>query len=190
MQDEYVKTIEIRELAPCFTVPDRIRLEAQTIPEGGEPLRDLLPVLLLRYPPSVAKLDEGDQALTLNMFDRHIGIFPSGTIGMQNTRDEEEAMEILEEIRTMLNEAYKVLISADRPSPEAIRKRMNLGRVSISQIMKCLPNRIRCRKCGEPSCSAFAFRLQSGEADMGACEVLEEKEFEDKRKKLEALFMG
>ncbi len=190
MQDEYVRTIEIREVAPCFTKPGRIRVEAQTIPEGGEPLRDLLPVLLLRYPGSVAKLDEKDLTLTLNIHDRVMGIFPSGTIGMQNTKDEEEAEQILEEIRTALNEAYKVLISEGGPSREVIGRRLNLGRLSTFQVMKCLPNRIRCRKCGEPSCSSFALKLRSGEADMGACEVLKENGFEDQRNRLEALLNG
>jgi ArsR family metal-binding transcriptional regulator len=189
-EKDYVKQIQITEIAPCFTKPGRIRVEARTVPEGGEPLLDLLPIILLKYPPSVVKMDERDPMLNLRMYDRTIGIFPSGVIGMQNTRDEAEAGRILEEIRRMLNEAYRDLVKNGRPSPERIEKRLRLNRISTFKIMKCLPNKTHCHRCGEPSCSAFALKLRSGQAAVNDCEPLTDVEFQDKREELLNLIGG
>ena len=178
LEEEYVREIEINEIAPCFTKPGRIRVEAQTVPKGGEPLADLLPLMLLRFPPGAAKLDERDKILTLRMHDRMIGIFASGIIGMQNTKDQDEAKVILEEIRGMLNQSYSHFFEKGGPSKDALHKRRNIEKRSTYQIMRSLPNLTHCRKCGEVSCSSFAFKLRSGEVNLAECEVLKDKRYD------------
>ena len=189
MKEDFVKEIEIIEILPCITEPGRIRLEAQVIAEGGEPLADLIPSLFLKYPPSVAKYEERDNTLTLRMYNRAIAIFPDGTIGMQNTKDENEARQILEEIRGVLNEAY-LDVEKGKPSRDAIRRRMDMSRLSSFQIMRCLPNITHCHKCGEKSCTAFAFKLLRGEEKLQSCVMLRDKKYDSKREKLEKMLGG
>ena len=189
MKEDFVKEIEITDIKPCWTEPGkgRIFVEARTNLEGDNPLGDIIPILFLKYPPGVTVYSDQKNTLTLRLYNRGIGIFPSGTITMQNTKDEEEAKEILEEMRSVLNEAYVYLIEKGRVSEDLIRKRRDISKLSLFDITKYLPNIINCGECGEPTCTAFAFKLLGGEVELKDCEILREKEYDSERKKLETM---
>jgi len=187
MKEEFVEEIEIKEIKPCWTAPGRIFVEAKAKLEGENPLSDLIPILFLKYPLRVVVFNDQKNTLSLRMYDRGIGIFPSGTITMQNTKDEEEARQILEEIREVLNEAHTYLIEKGRPAEDVVRKRIDISKLSTSNIVKYLPNVTHCRKCGLPTCKAFAFKLLRGEKELKDCVVLKEREYNSMRKNLETI---
>jgi len=184
MKEGFVEEIEIKEIKPCWTAPGRIFVEAKAKLEGENPLSDLIPILFLKYPLRVAVFNDQKNTLSLRMHDRGIGIFPSGTITMQNTKDEGKARQILEEIRGILNEAHTYLIEKGRPSEDVVRKRIDISKLSTSSIVKYLPNVTHCRKCGLPTCKAFVFKLLRGKKDLKDCVVLKEKEYGSNRKNL------
>jgi acetyl-CoA decarbonylase/synthase complex subunit gamma len=58
-----------------------------------------------------------------------------------------------------------------------------MAKVSAMDIYKLLP-KTNCKKCGEPSCMAFATKLQNKEIDIDKCPILNTPKFEENRKKL------
>lgn len=184
-----MKEIEITDIKPCWTEPGkgRIFVEARTKQKGEKPLEDIIPVLFLKYPAGGTLYNYQKNALTLRLHNRGVGIFPSGTITMQNTKDEEEAKGILEEIRGDLNEAYAYLIEKGRPSEDLIRKKKDVCKLSPFDIKKYFPNIADCNECGEANCLAFAFKLLSGELELKDCVMLKEKKYHPRREKLERM---
>ena len=189
MKEEFVKEIEITDIKPCWTEPGkgRIFVEAKTNLEGENPLSDLIPVIFLKYPPGLTVYNDEKNTLTLRLYNRGIGIFPSGIVTMQNTKDKEEAKEILEEIKGVLNEAHSYLIKKGRVSDDLIRRRMDISKLSPFDLTKYLPNIAGCSACGEPTCTSFAFKLLNGEVKLDDCTVLKEREHHRKKKKLERI---
>lgn len=189
MKEEFVKEIKITDIKPCWTEPGkgRIFVEAKTTQVGEDIWGDLMPIIFLKYPPGLTVYNEQTNALTLKLYKRGIGIFPSGMVTMHNTKDEEEAKEILEEIRGILNEAHSYLIEKGRVSDDLIRKRIEISKISPLGIIKCLPNIGGCRMCGELTCTAFAFKLLREEVKLDDCGMLKEEKYLQKKIKLERM---
>ncbi|HIP17291.1 MAG TPA: acetyl-CoA decarbonylase/synthase complex subunit gamma [Methanothermococcus okinawensis] len=58
-----------------------------------------------------------------------------------------------------------------------------MAKISAMDIYKLLP-KTNCKKCGEPSCMAFATKLQNKKATVEECPILKASKFEENRKKL------
>ena len=79
-------------------------------------------------------------------------------------KNESEAREVLENLRSTINEAIKKGVAP--PPREKVR-------VELMEIYKYLPQ-TNCRKCGEQSCYSFAIKLMAGQVSLDKCTPLKE----------------
>lgn len=161
-----VSNFEIKQVLPCFTTPGYIRFIAQADREIG----DVIPIIFLKFPPGKSTYIREENTLTLRAFNRMITFHPSGKVAVTNTRDEEEAKEILEEIRKIINDAYKDYLKNGKPKESDIEAAEKL---SWTDIYAYLP-KTNCGKCGYQVCSAFAASLIQGETKLSKCMPLKE----------------
>jgi ArsR family metal-binding transcriptional regulator len=147
---------------------------------------------------AVAELDEdiGEVLPYLNASLRGCRFYPEGNflrflqggrvitlyprkITVTGLRDREEAARILNEVKELVNQTY-----ANRQNITPSYKKGD--EVKPLQVYNLLP-RTNCKKCGEPSCFAFAARLVKQEAELAACTPLAEPAWQENRQILAAL---
>jgi ArsR family metal-binding transcriptional regulator len=92
-------------------------------------------------------------------------------------KNENQAREVLENLRTIINEAIKKGVA---PAP---REKI---RVELMELYKYLPQ-INCRQCGEQGCYSFAIKLISGEASLDMCTPLKEPKYATNQEHLQVL---
>jgi len=177
-----VKKFEMKETLPCFTTRGYIRFAAQADKELGE----VIPVISLKFPPGRKNYLIKDNILTLQLLNRTITFFPSGRIAVTNTRDKEEAKEILQRIADIINEAYRDYLKHGKPSIKEIEASTKLDWMDIYD---CLP-KTNCGKCGFQTCSAFSTSLLQGEIQLAKCTTLKEEEFTQNLEKLKERIGG
>jgi ArsR family metal-binding transcriptional regulator len=161
-----VNKFEINQVLPCFTTPGYIRFFAQADHEIGE----AIPIIFLKFPPGRTTYIEDENTLQLRLFNRMITFYPSGKITVTNTRDREEAEEILEKIKLTINEAYNDYLKHGTPNNDEI---VAAKKISWTDVYAHLP-KTNCGKCGYQVCSAFAVSLLQGETKLSDCAPLKE----------------
>jgi len=156
-----VEIAEVRQLIPCIADPSRFRIIARLHPPLGGALEHLEAVFpRARYSPRIG-------ALIVRRKDVLITLYASGNVTMTMIRGEEEARDLLEELRRRINEAIENGIT---PIP---RERSSVDPLDVN---KYLPH-TDCKSCGEQSCYAFAIRLVAGERSLDLCAPLEEDKY-------------
>lgn len=113
--DILIRKIEIKEISPCTADPKRIKFLAQ----ADKPLEDVLPILYLAIPN--AKYSEKLGALNYVHQQHLITIFANGRIGMTYVKDKNEADQLVEETRRLINRAFTHLKTHGKPRPELIK---------------------------------------------------------------------
>ena len=103
----------------------------------------------------------------------HVITFRPRQIAVTKLEDENEAREVIEELKEIVNETYanKDRIKPtynSRPVPRPL------------EIFKLLPG-TSCKKCGEPTCMAFAVKLVGQEIEVAKCTPLFTEEYQEKR---------
>jgi len=171
-----VENIEIKETLPCFTTRGYIRFTAQADKGIGE----VIPVISLKFPLGRKNYLTKDNILILQLLNRTITFFPSGKIAVTNTRDKEEAKEVLQKIKDIINEAYRVYLKYGKPSSKEIEAGMKLDWMDIYNYLP----KTNCGKCGFQTCSAFSISLLQGETQLAKCISLREGEFVQNLEKL------
>jgi len=127
-----VEKFEIKKTLPCFATSGYIRFTAKADKE----LSEVIPVIFLKFPPGKKNYLIADNILVLRVFNRTVTFFPSGKIAVTNTRDMEEAKEVLQKIRRIINEAYGDYLKHGKPSRKEIEAGMKLDWMDIYD---CLP---------------------------------------------------
>ncbi len=171
-----VKRIEIREVLPCLTTPGYIRFTAMADREIGE----IISLIFLKFPPGRSHYNPAEGTLTLNIYNRMITLHPDGMIAVTNTRDLQEAGEVLEKIKGLINEACSTYLRSGPPSEDAVEAAM---RVSWTDIYRHLP-KTNCGECGYPTCQALALKALLGDARLSQCPKLREAEYLPSRREL------
>jgi ArsR family metal-binding transcriptional regulator len=156
-----VEITEIRQLLPCIADPSKFRVIASIAPPLGGILKILEPLF-----PRGRYLDRTG-SLIIQKEEVIITVYSSGKVGMGMIKNEGEAREVLENLRTTINEAIKKGVA---PPP---RERI---KVEIMDIYKHLPQ-TNCGKCGEQGCYSFAIRLMAGEVTLEGCILLKEPRY-------------
>jgi len=119
--------------------------------------------------------NDKEKILTIRWKGRAI-TFRSKQIALTKLEDEKEAREVMEELKQIVNETY-VNRGHIKPSYTSIP----IPRPT--DIYKLLPG-TNCKKCGVPTCFAFAFKLTNNELEWKQCPLLLTEEFEANRLKL------
>ncbi len=166
-----VNCVSIKKILPCIATKGRIRLTMQL---DSELEGNVIPILASKYPPGKISLIQRKKILTISDFDRIITFYPDGKVTMNNTRDQEEAIEIISGIMEKINESYLESQDGGPVGEDLSRKLSKIGPLAI---YNCLP-KTNCEECGEATCLAFAMKLLSGESTLNQCTPL----FEAKNK--------
>ena len=103
--------------------------------------------------------------ITFKKGARIITIHSDGFVAMTQTKDESEAMETLEEIEKIVEEAYRKKDEIDLSKP---KEKIS---VTVMDVYNYLP-KTNCKECGEQTCMAFAVRLLNGELELKQCKPL------------------
>ena len=151
-----IEIAEVRQLLPCIADKTKFRIIARVEPPLGGALKILEPL----FPR--ARYSEKIGALIIQKGNILITAYSTGNITMTMIRSENEAKEILEELKRIINEAIAKGVT---PVPREKIK------VDHAEIYQYLP-RTDCQICGEQSCYAFAIKLVGRETEIDKCTPL------------------
>ena len=143
-----------------------------------------MPILYLAIPN--AKYSEKLGALNYTHQQHLITIFANGRIGMAYVKDRNEADQLIEEARRLINRALIYLKTHGKPSPEIVQAKKELTPVKIYELLP----KTNCRMCGEQSCFAFAAKLLNGEKTLQDCQPLDSSEYSVNKLQIEKKMMN
>jgi len=109
---------------------------------------------------------------------RVIVLYPR-QIGVTKLEGEDEAKMVLDSVKALINTTYD-----KRSTIEPSYKRGD--EIKFLDVYKLLPG-TNCKKCGEPTCLAFANKLVRQEASLSNCTPLYAGEHQSKREVLQSL---
>lgn len=165
----YFEDIVITFIEPCIADSKMIRFRAKILGEISE----LFPYLNAVVPDAVYQKEV--PSLTFKREFRLITLY-NDRITVAKAINEIDAYDTLEEIKNLIIKTYQ-----DKENIEPMYELR--PRPSPLKIYTLLP-KTNCKKCGEPTCLAFAVKLVSGEQDLYNCTFIFEPERKDKLKDL------
>ena len=157
--EAFVKKISIKEITPCTADPDRIKFLAQ----ADKPLGAVLPILYLSIPN--AKYSEKLEALSYRYKQHLVTMFSTGRIGMTYVKDRNEAEQLVEEAKNLINRASIYLKTHGKPTPKLIGAKKELDPMKIYEKLP----KTNCKECGEQGCFVFATKLLNSEKSLKDC---------------------
>ncbi len=170
-QAKPVEIAEIRQLLPCIADPSKLRVSANMLPPPGGILKLLEPL----FPRS--NYSDRKDSLIIQKGEIITTIYGSGKVSIRMIKNEDEAKEELENLKSIINEAIAKGVA---PTP---REKV---RVELMDIYNSLP-RTNCGKCGEQGCYSFAIRLMAGQVALDRCTLLKETEYTNNQEHLQTL---
>ena len=160
---------KITRTLPCLADPEKIRVIADV---SGE-IHEVFPYLnatlkgcIYNHPANTLTIKKDGKMFTLHAHH----------ITLAKIEDEKEAEEILIWLKDLINETYE---RQDQIEPNYSMA----AELKALDIFKLLPG-TNCKKCGEPSCLAFAVKLVGQEIGIANCLLLFSADFKDKRQVL------
>jgi len=160
------RPIEITHVLPCPADPGKIRFHA----EPPSDLRGALPYLNAVIPGAI--YNHAALALTFHKEHRIICLYPRRITGAK-ADDVEDARAVLDWLRELINETW-----SRRGEIEPCYDRRE--RLTALAIYKLLPA-TNCRRCGLPTCLAFAVGLAAEDRSIMQCPPLFDAPFAGKR---------
>ncbi|MDD3984674.1 MAG: (Fe-S)-binding protein [Methanobacterium sp.] len=165
-----VKKVKIQQIKPCIISENMIKVLMQRDSE----IKDIIPLLIGRYPPGKVNFIKNKGILTLNIENRLVTLYPSGKISMNNAIDKEDAIKVVTGIMKIINEIFiEINIENGQDYSNIHEKLLKIGPL---QLYNCLP-KTNCEKCGEITCIAFAIKLLSGDIKLDKCESLIDRKY-------------
>jgi len=159
----------ITRILPCLADPEKIRVIAEVSDEIHEVfpyLNAILKGCLYNHPANTLTIKKDGKLLTLHF--RHITL--------AKIEDENEAEELLKWLTDLINETYE---KRDQIEPSYSMT----AELKALDIFKLLPG-TNCKKCGEPSCLAFAVKLVGRDIKITECDPLFSETYQEKQKVL------
>ena len=151
-----VEIAEVRQLLPCIADTSKFRKIARFSPPLGGALKLLEPL----FPR--ARYSEKIGALIIQKGNILITLYSTGNVTMTMIKSEQEAKDMLEELRITINDAIAKGVT---PVPREKIK------VDHAEIYQYLP-KTNCGVCGDQSCYSFAIRLVGRETTLDKCTPL------------------
>jgi ArsR family metal-binding transcriptional regulator len=139
----------------------------------SDDISEVLPYLAAVITP--CNYDDDTKTLTFKRDGKGIAMYPR-QIAVTKLRDRDEAKQVLEELKTLINTTYE-----SRNNIQPCYKKG--GELKYLDVFKLLPG-TNCKECGEPTCLAFATKLVQQETNIGRCLPIFSGKFEEKRKRL------
>ena len=170
-QAKQVEIVEVKQLLTCIADPSKFRVIGNMTPPLGEILKVLEPIF-----PS-GNYSEKIGGLITQKGEIITTIYGSGKVSMRMIKDEGEAREVLEELRSIINGAIKKGVA---PAPK------EKVRVELMEVYKYLPQ-TNCGKCDEQGCYSFAIKLMAGQVTLEKCTPLKEPDYATNQERLQFL---
>ncbi len=111
--------------------------------------------------------------------DGHLITFRPKKIAITKLEDEKDARTVMEDLKHIINETHQ---NRDHIKPDYSSSK----ELTSSDINTLLPG-TNCKKCGERSCFAFAFRLARQETAISKCPPVFSDDYQEKRTSLLSL---
>ncbi|AKB33887.1 hypothetical protein MSSIH_3197 [Methanosarcina siciliae HI350] len=170
-QAKPIEIARIRQLSPCIADSSRLRVSANMTP----PLGGILKLLEPLFPRS--NYSDRKDSLIIQKGEIIITIYGSGKVSIRMIKNEDEAKEELESLKSIINEAIaKGVVPAPR---EKIK-------VDLTEVYKYLPQ-TNCGKCGEQGCYSFAIKLMARQVALDRCTLHKEPEYKSNHEHLQIL---
>lgn len=160
---------KITRTLPCLADPEKIRVIAE-IPDE---IHEVFPYLNARlkgciynHPANTLTIRKDQKLITLHVLH----------ITLAKIEDEKDADEVLSWLKDLINETYE---KRDQIEPNYSMA----AELKALDLFKLLPG-TNCRRCGEPTCLAFAVKLAGRDAEITKCDPLFSDQYQEKRKVL------
>jgi len=141
-----------------------------------EDIGEVLPYLNAVWTDAI--YDHTAQVLTRRSGGHAIAIRPH-EVAISNVLDRADAERL---VQALIREINAIWERRQEISPRTEMRKRPTG----LEIYKLLP-KTNCKACNQPTCLAFALQLAAGNADLGACPVLEAPEYASQRQQLRRL---
>ena len=166
---------QITRILPCLADPEKIRV----IAEVSEEIQEVFPYLnatmkgcIYNHPANTLTIRKDQKLITLHALH----------IALAKIEDEKEAEEILRWLKDLINETYE---KRDQIEPNYSMA----AELKALDVFKLLPG-TNCKKCGEPTCLAFAVKLVGRDIEIVKCDPLFSEKYQEKQKVLVELLQA
>jgi len=164
-----LSSFEITHILPCLADPEKIR----TIAQLSDDVREVLPHLNAALKGTIYNHRAG--ILTFKKDGVMITLYPT-TVTLAKADDEAHAKDMMESLKRLIHQTYE-----NRRNIQPNYERGIILRAL--DIFKLIPG-TNCKRCGEPSCLAFAVKLVGQETEIIKCAPLFTVEYQEKRRVL------
>jgi len=161
-----LNSYKITRTLPCLADPEKIRV----IAEISDEIHEVFPYLnatlkgcIYNHPALTLTIKKDGKLFTLHAHH----------ITLAKIEDEKEAEEILGWLRDLINETYE---KRDQIDPNYSMA----AELKALDIFRLLPG-TNCKKCGEPTCLAFAVKLVGRDTKIKGCDPLFSEKYQGKR---------
>jgi cysteine desulfurase family protein len=168
---QFVKGYQILQAAPCFADARKVRVIASLTDDIGELFPYLNAVLKGNY-------QQTEKSFTFSYEGSPVVLQPRQVI-LGKMESVEKAKEVVEQVIKLLN---KVADSRDKIKPTTEPQ----VQLSPYLLYKYLP-KTNCKKCGEPTCLAFATAIIKGSREVEHCPELGDPSFAKEKETIERL---
>lgn len=161
-----LNSYKITRILPCLADPEKIRVIAEVsgeIYEAFPYLNAILKGCIYNHPALTLTIKKDGKLFTLHAHH----------ITLAKIEDEKEAEEILRWLKSLINETYE---KREQVEPDYSMA----AELKALDIFKLLPG-TNCKKCGEPTCLAYAVKLVGRDIEISKCEPLFSEKYQGKR---------
>jgi ArsR family metal-binding transcriptional regulator len=165
----------ITRTLPCLADPEKIRAIAEISDEIHEVfpyLNTILKGCIYNHPANTLTIRKDQKLITLHALH----------ITLAKIEDEKEADEILMWLKDLINETYE---KRDQIEPNFSMA----AELKALDMFKLLPG-TNCKRCGEPTCLAFAVKLVGRDTEIAKCDPLFSEKYQEKKKVLAELLQA
>ena len=161
-----LRSYKITRTLPCLADPEKIRVIAEISDEIHEVfpyLNAMIKGCIYNHPALTLTIKKDGKLFTLHAHH----------ITLAKIEDEKEAEEILGWLKDLINDTYENRAKIEPNYSMA-------AELKALDIFKLLPG-TNCKKCGEPSCLAFAVKLVGRDIEIRKCDALFLEKYQEKR---------
>jgi ArsR family metal-binding transcriptional regulator len=173
MSEALLSALTLVTTLPCLAEPGKIIVVARP----SQLLSGVLPYINAVLP-NVVSYSPAAGTMTLRRRPGFITLYPDKVYIIQ-VKDVDEGIVLLDALRDLLNQIWS---RRDEIIPSAKARQ----RPGFLEIWKLLP-RLRCQRCGQPGCLAFAVKLAMGLAMLDECPLLREQRYAGFHAQLQAI---
>jgi ArsR family metal-binding transcriptional regulator len=170
-----LNSYKITRTLPCLADPEKIRVIAEISDEIHEVfpyLNAILKGCIYNHPALTLTVKKDGKLFTLHAHH----------ITLAKIEDEKEAEEILRWLKDLINDTYENHAKIEPNYSMA-------AELKALDIFKLLPG-TNCKKCGEPTCLAFAVKLVGRDIEIRKCDPLFSEKYQEKQKVLVELLQA